>query len=316
MKILITGGSGFIGQHLCRRLAAHGHDLVVLSRRPRKAAKLLPEHTRIVSSLDDVANDEAIDGIVNLAGESLFAGRWTDRRKQVLMDSRIGVTQALVGLVARLDRKPAVMVSGSAVGFYGDAGNAELTEDSAARKRDFGYLLCDAWEQSARPVSRQGVRLCLIRTGIVLGRDGGMLGKLLPVYRLGLGAMLGDGSQWLSWIHIDDMVAILVRAVETPGIDGVFNATAPAPVGPVPSSTPAQLGGRKRRRGGRKGGRKGGRRTRKAGMCGVCGAGGSRKGGRKGGRKTKRKRGGKKTHKKRKGRSGLGSVKKMVERYF
>ncbi|MED5388024.1 MAG: TIGR01777 family oxidoreductase [Pseudomonadota bacterium] len=230
MKILITGGSGFIGQHLCRRLAAHGHDLVVLSRRPRKAAKLLPEHTRIVSSLDDVANDEAIDGIVNLAGESLFAGRWTDRRKQVLMDSRIGVTQALVGLVARLDRKPAVMVSGSAVGFYGDAGNAELTEDSAARKRDFGYLLCDAWEQSARPVSRQGVRLCLIRTGIVLGRDGGMLGKLLPVYRLGLGAMLGDGSQWLSWIHIDDMVAILVRAVETPGIDGVFNATAPAPV--------------------------------------------------------------------------------------
>lgn len=148
----------------------------------------------------------------------------------MLFDSRIGVTQQLVSLVSRLQRKPAVMVSGSAVGFYGDAGNAELTEDSSARKRDFGYLLCDAWEQSARPVSRQGVRLCLVRTGIVLGRDGGMLGKLLPVYRLGLGAMLGDGSQWLSWIHIDDMVAILVRAVETPGIDGVFNATAPGPV--------------------------------------------------------------------------------------
>lgn len=230
MKILITGGSGFIGQHLCRRLAAHGHELIVLSRRPRRAVKLLPEETRIVSSLDDIADDEPIDGIINLAGESLFSGRWTERRKKVLFDSRIGVTQALVGLVSRLQRKPAVMVSGSAVGFYGDAGNAELTEDSAARKRDFGYLLCDAWEQSARPVSRQGVRLCLVRTGIVLGRDGGMLGKLLPLYRLGFGAMLGDGSQWLSWIHIDDMVAILVRAVETPGIDGVFNATAPAPV--------------------------------------------------------------------------------------
>ena len=230
MKILITGGSGFIGQHLCRRLAAHGHELVVLSRRPRRAAKVLPEETRIVSSLDDIADDDAIDGIINLAGESLFAGRWTERRKKVLFDSRIGVTQQLVSLVSRLQRKPAVMVSGSAVGFYGDAGNAELTEDSSARKRDFGYLLCDAWEQSARPVSRQGVRLCLVRTGIVLGRDGGMLGKLLPVYRLGLGAMLGDGSQWLSWIHIDDMVAILVRAVETPGIDGVFNATAPGPV--------------------------------------------------------------------------------------
>jgi uncharacterized protein (TIGR01777 family) len=202
----------------------------VLSRRPRRAVKLLPEETRIVSSLDDIADDEPIDGIINLAGESLFSGRWTERRKKVLFDSRIGVTQALVGLVSRLQRKPAVMVSGSAVGFYGDAGNAELTEDSAARKRDFGYLLCDAWEQSARPVSRQGVRLCLVRTGIVLGRDGGMLGKLLPLYRLGFGAMLGDGSQWLSWIHIDDMVAILVRAVETPGIDGVFNATAPAPV--------------------------------------------------------------------------------------
>ncbi|MCG8393735.1 MAG: TIGR01777 family oxidoreductase [Pseudomonadales bacterium] len=230
MKILVTGGSGFIGQHLCRRLAAHGHELIVLSRRPRKAARLLPEEARVIGSLDDIASDELVDGIVNLAGENLFAGRWTERRKKVLFDSRIGVTNAVVALVSRLERKPAVLASGSAVGFYGDAGDAELTEDSAARKRDFGYLLCDAWEQAARPVSRQGVRLCLIRTGIVLGRDGGMLGKLLPVYRMGLGAMLGDGSQWLSWIHIDDMVAILVRALETPGIDGVFNATAPAPV--------------------------------------------------------------------------------------
>lgn len=230
MKILITGGTGFIGQHLCRRLAAHGHELLVLSRRPRKAARLLPEGTRVLTDLDQISHDEPIEGIINLAGESLFAGRWTERRKKVLMDSRIGVTEALVALVSRLDRKPAVMVTGSAVGFYGDAGNAELSEQSPARKRDFGYLLCDAWEQAARPVSRQGVRLCVIRTGLVLGRDGGMLGQLMPAYRLGLGAMLGDGSQWLSWIHIDDMVAVIVRAVETPGVDGVFNATAPTPV--------------------------------------------------------------------------------------
>ncbi len=230
MKVLVTGGTGFIGQHLCRRLAAHGHSLTVLSRRQKKVAKLLPEDTRIIDSLDAIADDEQIDGVINLAGESLFAGRWTDKRKKVLFDSRIGVTQALVGLIARLDRKPAVLVSGSAVGFYGDAGNAELTEESPARKRDFGYLLCEAWEQAARPVSRQGVRLCLIRTGIVLGRDGGMLSRLWPLYRAGLGAMVGDGNQWLSWIHIDDMVAILVRGLETPGIEGVFNATAPAPV--------------------------------------------------------------------------------------
>ncbi|MDX1804189.1 MAG: TIGR01777 family oxidoreductase [Alcanivorax sp.] len=230
MKVLITGGSGFIGQHLCRRLAAHAHELIVLSRRPGKARRVLPEGTRVVRRLDDIASDEVIDGVINLAGESLFAGRWSGRRKAILMESRVGVTNALIALIARLERKPAVLVSGSAVGFYGDAGNAELTEESAARKKDFGYRLCDAWEQAARPVSRQGVRLSIIRTGVVLGRDGGMLGRLLPLYRLGLGAMIGDGSQWLSWIHIDDMVAILVRALETPGVEGVFNACAPNPV--------------------------------------------------------------------------------------
>ncbi|MAX56624.1 MAG: TIGR01777 family protein [Alcanivoracaceae bacterium] len=230
MNILLTGGSGFIGRHLCRRLAAHGHHLIILTRKPRRVARGLPEEARLVSSLDDIADDEIIDGIVNLAGESLFAGRWSRRRKEVLLASRVGVTQDIVSLVSRLERKPAVLVSGSAVGFYGDAGNAELTEDSSARKKDFGYRLCDAWEQAARPVSRQGLRLCLIRTGIVLGRDGGMLKQLLPLYKLGLGAKMGDGNQWLSWVHIDDMVAILVRALETPGIEGIFNACAPAPV--------------------------------------------------------------------------------------
>ncbi|MGB2338097.1 MAG: NAD-dependent epimerase/dehydratase family protein, partial [Alcanivorax sp.] len=108
MKVLITGGSGFIGQHLCRRLAAHGHELTVLTRKPRKAARVLPEGTRLVTSLDDINSDAAIDGIVNLAGESLFAGRWTERRKKVLFASRVGVTEAVVSLVSRLDRKPAV----------------------------------------------------------------------------------------------------------------------------------------------------------------------------------------------------------------
>lgn len=230
MKILITGGSGFIGRALCERLAEHGHQLVVLSRRPNKAAPLLPEGTRVIASLDEIADDDPIDAIVNLAGENLFAGRWTQPRKEKLMASRLDTTHALVDLVRRLRRAPAVMVSGSAVGFYGNAGDVELTEHSSARRKDFGYRLCDAWEQAARDVTRSGVRLCLVRTGVVLGRDGGMLGKLLPLYRFGLGARLGDGSQWLSWIHLDDMVAILVSALETPGVDGVFNATAPHPV--------------------------------------------------------------------------------------
>ena len=230
MNVLITGGSGFIGRALCARLAAGGHRLIVLSRRPAKARPLLPADTRVVASLDEIDDDEALDGIVNLAGEKLFSGRWTAPRKDRLLASRVETTAAVIALARRLRRTPEVLVSGSAVGFYGDAGDAELTEYSSARRKDFGYRLCDAWEQRARDALSLGMRLCVIRTGIVLGRDGGMLAKLWPVYRLGLGARLGKGSQWLSWIHIEDMVTILERALETPGVDGVFNATAPNPV--------------------------------------------------------------------------------------
>ncbi|HCE40474.1 MAG: TIGR01777 family protein [Alcanivorax sp.] len=230
MNVLITGGSGFIGRALCARLAAGGHRLIVLSRRPAKARPLLPADTRVVASLDEIDDDEALDGIVNLAGENLFSGRWTAPRKDRLLASRVETTAAVIALARRLRRTPEVLVSGSAVGFYGDAGDAELTEYSSARRKDFGYRLCDAWEQRARDALSLGMRLCVIRTGIVLGRDGGMLAKLWPVYRLGLGARLGKGSQWLSWIHIEDMVTILERALETPGVDGVFNATAPNPV--------------------------------------------------------------------------------------
>jgi len=230
MKVLITGGSGFIGGALCRRLVEHGHQLVVLSRSPSRARAKLPEATRVVASLDEIADGEGLGGIVNLAGENLFSRRWSESRKRKLMASRLDTTRDLVDLCARLATTPVVMVSGSAVGFYGDAGDAELTEHSSARRKDFGYRLCDAWEQAAGKVTGQGVRLCIVRTGVVLGRHGGMLKNLWPVYRLGLGARLGDGSQWLSWIHIDDMVTILVRALETPGVEGIFNATAPQPV--------------------------------------------------------------------------------------
>ena len=233
MNVLITGGSGFIGRALCARLAAGGHRLIVLSRRPAKARPLLPADTRVVASLDEIDDDEALDGIVNLAGENLFSGRWTAPRKDRLLASRVETTAAVIALARRLRRTPEVLVSGSAVGFYGDAGDAELTEYSSARRKDFGYRLCDAWEQRARDALSLGMRLCVIRTGIVLGRDGGMLAKLWPVYRLGLGARLGKGSQWLSWIHIEDMVTILERALETPGVDGVFNATAPKPGDPA-----------------------------------------------------------------------------------
>ena len=229
MNILVTGGTGFIGKRLCEVLARRGHQLTVLSRDAKRAETVLPQGTRVVTSLDNVANDEQIDGIVNLAGEGIADGRWTSARKKALFDSRVQVTTAIGQLVRRLDKRPRVLVNGSAVGFYGNAGSVELDEDSPAVKRDFTYLLCDAWERAARDVARSGLRLCILRIGVVVG-NGGMLGRLLPVYRAGLGCQLGDGLQWFSWIHRDDLVELVVRCLETPGAEGVYNAVAPEPV--------------------------------------------------------------------------------------
>ena len=231
MNILITGGSGFVGQHLCPVLTRRGHDVTVLTRQPRNAAARLPEGVTLVEDLAAIADDARFDAVINLAGEGIADRRWSAARKQALLDSRVGVTQALGVLFDRLTHTPPLLISGSAVGFYGDAGNAELTESAPAARRDFTYLLCDAWEQAARDVAKQhGSRLCVLRIGVVLGRGGGMLGRLLPVYRLGLGAQLGDGSQWFSWIHVDDLVALVLRCLDTPAASGVYNAVAPEPV--------------------------------------------------------------------------------------
>ncbi|MDF1629320.1 MAG: TIGR01777 family oxidoreductase [Alcanivoracaceae bacterium] len=229
MKVLVTGGSGFVGTALCRQLASRGHELIVLSRSPAKAGAKLPDGTRLVRSLDEIADDEKIDGLINLAGEGIADRRWTRARKQALLDSRIGVTEALAKLVDRLAQRPSVLVNGSAVGFYGDAGSVELTEASPAARRDFTYLLCDAWEKAARDIGRRDLRVCILRIGVVLGH-GGMLSRLMPLYRIGLGARLGSGQQWLSWIHMDDLVTLLVRCLEQSSAEGVYNAVAPQPV--------------------------------------------------------------------------------------
>lgn len=229
MKVLITGGSGFVGRALCERLLLKGHDLLVLTRSPSKTAKVLPDAVQLVASLDEIPADEGIDAIINLAGEGIADRRWTRHRKQQLMDSRVGVTRALGTLVDRLEKKPSVLVNGSAVGFYGDAGSVELTEADPAVKRDFSYLLCDAWESAARDLARRGMRLCILRIGVVLG-PGGMLGRLLPVYRLGLGARLGHGRQWLSWIHREDLLALIIQCLEQAHAQGVYNAVSPQPI--------------------------------------------------------------------------------------
>lgn len=230
MRILVTGGTGFIGQRLCSALATRGHELWVLSRSPWRAAKSLPGSVRVVESLDQVPDDLLLDAIVNLAGESIAGARWTAKRKQILLDSRVGVTEALYALVQRLKARPRILVSASAVGFYGNAGNAELTESSSAVRRDFSYLLCEAWEQAARKFSGLGMRVCILRIGVVLSHHGGMLKQLLPLYRKGLGVLLGDGSQWFSWIHLEDLVELIIRCLDTQSAEGIYNAVAPGPV--------------------------------------------------------------------------------------
>lgn len=230
MKLLVTGGTGFVGQALCQQLHQRGHALTVLSRQGDGALRLLPPDTRVVSSLDEIGADTELDAVINLAGEGIADRRWSDARKQALVESRVGVTEQLGQLVRRLERKPGLLISGSAVGFYGDAGAGELDENSPAVRKDFTYLLCDSWEKAAREVGRQGIRVCLLRIGVVFARDGGMLKRLLPVYRAGLGSQLGDGSQWMSWIHRDDLINIIIRLLDMPGVEGVYNAVAPQPV--------------------------------------------------------------------------------------
>lgn len=230
MRILITGGTGFVGRALCARLSERGHQLLVLSRQGIRANELLPEGSAVVSCVDEIPNDQLIDAVINLAGEGIADRRWSENRKQELMESRVSLTEALADLIKRLETKPGLLISGSAVGFYGDAGDAELDENSSAVRKDFTYLLCDAWEKAARQIGHQSVRVCLLRIGVVLEQDGGMLKRLLAQYKLGLGAQLGDGRQWMSWIHRDDLIALILRLLDTPGVEGVYNAVAPAPV--------------------------------------------------------------------------------------
>lgn len=229
MHILISGGTGFIGSHLCPELFARGNQVSVLSRDPASVAAKCGSGVKAIASLDEIAADATIDAIVNLAGAPIAARRWSTQRKELLLSSRINITRDLVKLVERLDNKPACFISGSAVGFYGDQGDNEVAEDASAHD-EFSHELCRRWEQAAEPVTRFGTRLCVVRTGLVLGAGGGFFKQMLWPFKLGLGGRIGDGKQWMPWIHMRDMVRLLAWLLEDPQRQGVYNATAPAPV--------------------------------------------------------------------------------------
>jgi uncharacterized protein (TIGR01777 family) len=229
MKILITGGTGFIGRTLCHRLLDSGHELIVLSRRPELVTRLCGESVTSISNLEDLSAEEAINAIINLSGEGIADRLWTKNRKQKLLDSRINITRQLIAYVAGARQKPSVMISGSAVGYYGSNGESEADE-TTDNPDDFAQQLCKQWEAAAEVVKQHGVRLCILRIGLVIGRDGGFVKRMLLPFRLGLGGRLGNGQQWMSWIHREDLIGIIETLLNTAELEGIFNATAPQPV--------------------------------------------------------------------------------------
>lgn len=228
MKILITGATGFIGRPLCRELAEKGHELLVVSRSPDKARQKLPEGTEIRASVADFT-DAAPEAVINLAGEPIAEGRWTDQKKRRIVESRVETTRAIVDLCANAETPPRVLVSASAMGYYGDQGDRDVTEETPPN-HEFAHEICDRWETEARKAESHGVRVAITRIGLVLDQGGGMLAKTLTPFKLGVGGRLGDGKQYMPWIHRDDMVRVLIFMLEHDEASGPFNASAPNPV--------------------------------------------------------------------------------------
>jgi uncharacterized protein (TIGR01777 family) len=226
MQVVITGGSGFIGQALCPALLALGWQVTVVSRDTQAAARKLPAAVRVLA---DIEGAGGADAVVNLAGAPLAGHRWNEEYKQVLRESRLRTTEALLAWMESLTMRPAVLVSGSAIGYYGPRDDTPLAE-TAPPGTDFGARLAADWEAAALPARELGVRTVVLRTGVVLGAGGGALQQLLTPYRMGLGGPIGDGNQWFSWIHLDDIVRLVVWLLGEASVDGPVNGTAPAPV--------------------------------------------------------------------------------------
>lgn len=226
MQVLITGGSGFIGQALCPALLAAGWQVTVVSRDTQATARKLPAAVRVLA---DIEGAGGADAVINLAGAPLAGRRWNDDYKQTLRESRLRTTEALMAWMESLTVRPAVLVSGSAIGYYGPSDDTPLAETAPAG-HDFSAQLTVDWEAAALAARELGVRTALLRTGVVLGPGGGALQQMLTPYRMGLGGPIGDGEQWFSWIHLDDIVRLILWILAETTVDGPVNGTAPEPV--------------------------------------------------------------------------------------
>ncbi|MGB4075283.1 TIGR01777 family oxidoreductase [Pseudomonas sp.] len=229
MHILLTGGTGLIGRALCRHWLQQGHQLTVWSRRPEQVKALCGGAVCGIGRLDELA-EESLDAVVNLAGAPIADRPWTRKRKALLWASRVSLTEQLLAWLETREQKPRVLLSGSAVGWYGDGGERELHEDTPPVSEDFAAQLCGAWEETAQRAEELGMRVVLLRTGLVLSADGGLLKRLLLPFKLGLGGPLGSGRQWMPWIHLADQIALIDFLLQQEGASGPYNACAPTPV--------------------------------------------------------------------------------------
>lgn len=224
---LIAGGTGFVGRHLCRLLLDQGWDVIVWRHRKGlpPALQTIPE----IHRLQAIAPERRVDAVINLAGANILGAPWTRRRRQRLLDSRVGPTTELVQWLASRPQRPDVLLNASAVGYYGVRG-AESVDESAGPQPIFQSELCRIWEEAAAEVTAMGVRRVMLRFGVVLGRDGGAYPALARPARLGLAAVMGQGDQGFPWIHIQDAVQLILWALDDPGVQGPVNAVAPGAV--------------------------------------------------------------------------------------
>jgi uncharacterized protein (TIGR01777 family) len=228
MRIAISGSTGFVGDALIAKLKEQGHEVIRLVRRPGETVD--PEI--LWNPAEGTLNPEALEGIggvINLSGENIASGRWTPEKKRRIRDSRVAATTLLSETIARLKQKPQVMVSASAIGYYGDRGD-ELLDESSAPGTGFLAEVCQHWESAAQPAEKAGIRVCLLRIGAVLDPAGGALGKMLAPFKMGMGGVVGRGDQYMSWITREDLVGAILHCLDTPGLAGPVNAMAPNPV--------------------------------------------------------------------------------------
>ena len=231
MKLLVTGATGFIGSALCSRLLERGHTLTLLTGHAPPDASTPAKtwrHWMPGTSGDWEASLDGADGVINLAGEPIVARRWTESQKHKIRSSRIDATRSIVEAVAKAKRKPAFLLNGSAVGYYGPHGEETVTEETPSGT-DFLSSVCLAWEEEAKKAEPIGLRVLRLRTGIVLGPGGGALAKMVLPFKFFAGGPLGSGAQWMPWIHLEDEIDLILHLIENPQAAGPVNATAPNP---------------------------------------------------------------------------------------